>query len=42
MLLAKGFSTALVQSWLGHESPNTTLLSYARAMEEVELERWVK
>ena len=41
MLLAKGFSTALVQSWLGHESPNTTLLSYARAMEEVELERWV-
>ncbi|MEM4732313.1 MAG: tyrosine-type recombinase/integrase [Desulfurococcaceae archaeon] len=41
MLLAKGFSTALVQSWLGHESPNTTLLSYARAMEEVELERWI-
>ena len=38
-LLAMGFSLALVQSWLGHSSPSTTLLSYARAMEEIELMR---
>jgi len=41
MLLAKGFSPALVQSWLGHSSLSTTLLSYARAMEDIELERWI-
>lgn len=38
-LPAKGFSAAPVQSWMEHSSPPTTLMAYARAIEEVEILR---
>lgn len=41
-LISESFSVALVQEWLGHASPGTTLKVYTKSMLDKEIEKWIK